>query len=159
MFINIKTTERYLGSPQNILRFVYDPISINFKSENEMRYVSCGTVLIRKEVKDTIDSVFEKIFRIDIEYKMDTTYGDIVSEVSKEMCERKEYEHLKICRCGYEKPRIWAHDFYYMLMQKFAKTINKTERELKEILTDFRINAHEILSKYDCFVKFLKSRN
>jgi len=140
-----KTSTRWT----NILRFVYDPRSISFNQEDPVRYRSCGTVLVRKEVKDTIDSVFQEIFRIDIEYKMDATYGEIISDVSKEICELAEFKHLNICRCSYEKSRIWAHDFYYMLMQKFAKKINKTEKELKEILTDFRINAYEILRKYD----------
>ena len=134
---------------KDILRFIHDPISINFNQEDPVRYRSCATVLVRKEVKDTIDSVFQEIFRIDIEYKMDTTYGEIISEVSKEICELAEFKHLKICRCNYEKPRIWAHDFYYALMQKFAKKINKTEKELKEILTNFEINAYETLTKYD----------
>jgi len=156
MFTTIKGST-WLGSPTSktskrwtdILRFVHDPISIDFNQDDPMRYRSCGTVLVRKEVKDTIDSVFQEIFRIDIEYKMDTPYGDIISEVSKEMCELAEFKHLKICRCNYEKSRIWAHDFYTMLVQKFAKIIKKTEKELKEIIIDFRIKAGEFLKKYD----------
>ena len=53
-----------------ILRFVHDPIFIDFNKEDPMRYRSCGTVLVRKEVKDTIDSVFQEIFRIDIGSKL-----------------------------------------------------------------------------------------
>jgi len=156
MFTTIKGST-WLGSPTSktskrwtdILRFVHDPISIDFNHEDPIRYRSCGTVLVRKEVKDTIDSVFQEIFKIDIEYKMDTPYGDIISEVSKEMCELAEFKHLKICRCNYEKSRIWAHDFYTMLMQKFAKIIKKTEKELKEIITDFRIKTGKFLRKYE----------
>ena len=159
MFTTLKG-RTWLGSPTSktskrwpdILRFIHDPISINFNQEDHMRYTSCGTVLVRKEVKDTIDSVFQEIFKIDIEYKMDTPYGDIISEVSKEMCELAEFKHLKICRCNYEKSRIWAHDFYTMLMQKFAKVIKKTEKELKDIITNFRITgfkAGDFLKEYD----------
>jgi len=72
----------------HISRFIYDPRSINFNQEGPVRYRNCATVLVKKEVKDTIDSVFQEIFKVDIEYKMDTTYGEIISEVSKEICER-----------------------------------------------------------------------
>ena len=136
----------------NNLRFIYDPINI-IRDENlehgddfrHDRYQNCGSVLVPKSTKAKIDSIFQEIYgktvplvpkgsaEIEIDFKLDWTYGDILDSVIRSRCEEKRFECIDTCFCKFEKNRIWAHALYQDILEKCA---DWNGQKKKDFVTD-----------------------
>ena len=144
---------------KNALRFVYDPknqhdkeyiskVNSKIEEESDRRETTeiCGVVLVPKEVKASVDSVFQKLVTVELEFELGVTYGHIVETVFRNMCNIDRCQ--KPCLHDYDgRHRIWAHEIYHKLIEEFSNQRSMKRKDFVKNLRDY--DSFQFLKKYD----------